>query len=358
MTPADLDALLREGRATGLFHHASLCVLSLDGRRLDAHATPPGPTPLVFDVASVTKVATAVLCHRLLAPDRKLPWIRSSPTVTELLAHASGLPAWRPLFAHVASSLRLSPAELVRRPDLHAPVRRRYRDLIATTDCTAPRPTYSDLGFLALGFELESATGLPLDRLLRDAFGAIPGLEGWGGSFSRAVSTGPGRPRPWVPAVEVDAVGAVSADVKAIDDGPDDDNAACAGGTTGHAGLRATAEGIATLGLFLLRDTQQSGEVVTQQSARALFTKVAGTRTAGLDTPSGDAPAIGTLLGRGPLGAAGHLGFTGCSLWMDRDTGLSIALLSDAVTCERPAARFKAFRPRVHDAVAHWAHVG
>ena len=188
--------------------------------------------------------------------------------------------------------------------------------------------------------------------MLRDDLGAFAGLEGWGGSFAACVPTGAGRPRAWVPDVERDVVARAGISSTSIDSGPDDDNAACASGVTGHAGLRATADGLASLGLALLSSTQQSNGIMPVERARAMFTKVAGTRTAGLDTPSGDTPAIGTILGKGPLGAAGHLGFTGCSLWMDRDAGVSIALLTDAVTCERPAVKFRAFRSRLHDAVA------
>jgi CubicO group peptidase (beta-lactamase class C family) len=92
--------------------------------------------------------------------------------------------------------------------------------------------------------------------------------------------------------------------------------------------------------------------LLPKDRAELLFRRTEGGRTYGLDTPSGETPSIGRRLGRGPKGAAGHLGFTGCSLWIDRDAELTIVLLSDAVSIERPNPRLRAFRPRVHDAIA------
>jgi CubicO group peptidase (beta-lactamase class C family) len=74
------------------------------------------------------------------------------------------------------------------------------------------------------------------------------------------------------------------------------------------------------------------------------------------DTPSlggSRTSSIGARLGRGPLGAFGHLGYTGCSLWIDRDSGLSCALLTNHVHPDgRRPAEILALRQAFHDAVA------
>ncbi len=63
--------------------------------------------------------------------------------------------------------------------------------------------------------------------------------------------------------------------------------------------------------------------------------------------------SIRSGLGRGPLGAIGHLGYTGCSLWIDRDLGLSCALLTNHVHPDgRRPAEILALRQSFHDAVA------
>jgi CubicO group peptidase (beta-lactamase class C family) len=59
------------------------------------------------------------------------------------------------------------------------------------------------------------------------------------------------------------------------------------------------------------------------------------------------------VLGRGPLGAIGHLGYTGCSLWIDRDRQLVCALLTNHVhPGGRRPAEILAVRRAFHDAVA------
>ena len=50
--------------------------------------------------------------------------------------------------------------------------------------------------------------------------------------------------------------------------------------------------------------------------------------------------------------AVGHLGFTGCSIWIDPARELTIVLLSNRVHPAVPGDdRFRRFRPALHDAV-------
>lgn len=340
----ELQRLLVQGRAEGVYTHASLCVVR--GGEVLAEADVPDAGH-VFDIASVTKVLTAIAVLQQLPVDRRVAWLDGAPTVGQLLSHSSGLPAWRPLFAHAAKRLDVPVGELVVRAGLQAQAQGIYREVIGATKADAARPTYSDLGFMALGFELG-------DRLERVLLGLLrPGIAGEPAGRGR-VATGRGRPRGGNP--DVDPVGGeVKVDPNATDAGPDDDNAACVGGCAGHAGLFATAAEVSRLGDRLRRDAQDgSGGLLPRDKAELMFTRVAGTRTCGLDTPSGDLPAIGSILGRGAKGAAGHLGFTGCSLWIDRDAKLSIAFLTNAVLLARPSPALKAFRPLVHDAVARF----
>ncbi len=333
---AEIDAKLENGCSAGLFTAVALSVWR-DGVPLLERGG-----DRTFDAASLTKVATAVATLQHLGPAHRLDWL-GGVTTAELLSHASGLPAWRPLFAHAARQLGATPARLAAQPSDEVP--RIYRELIATTPRESPRPTYSDLGFLALGLELESVTGRSLGELHREVIDAP--IDGRGHA-----PTGTLRPRPGNPDVERPLVEAFTQEPSG-DDAPDDDNAACAPLPSGHAGIFATAPTLARLGSRLLGDARDgAGGLLSKAAAQALFQRTAGTRTLGLDTPSGEQPAIGSVLGRGPLGAAGHLGFTGCSLWMDRDSGLSIALLTNAVLRARPAVALRAWRSELHDLVA------
>ncbi len=338
----DVARALSAGVTTGACRQASVVVIRDGAVLLEAHTT---ATPRRYDIASVTKAFTAAAVLARIAPDVRLSWLDGAPTIAQLLSHASGLPAWRPLFAHAARTVGTTPALLARDASTRGQVRAVYRTLIASTPADVVRPTYSDLGFLALGFALEEATGRSLADLVS--------IEGATPDPSDAVTTGRGRPRQGNPAVEAEVVAAAGHDDEAKDLCPDDDNAACAGGLCGHAGLFASAVQVARFGDRLRRDAEDgTGGLLSKDVARLMFTRVAGSRTLGLDTPSGHQSSLGTLLGRGPLGAAGHLGFTGCSLWVDRDARLSVALLSDAVAVARPNPQLKVWRSAVHDAVA------
>jgi CubicO group peptidase (beta-lactamase class C family) len=358
MSAADLHdkliRLLHEGVTEQVFTHASVAVVRSGELIAQAATHNVGD---VFDVASVTKVATAVLAlkhHSIddkvyLAADQKL-------SVGELLSHSTGLPAWRPFFAHASENLGRRLWEFIDNPTLQLWAQNITRLKIGTSGTKAAKPTYSDLNFLVLGFDLAAfdADGSLSSLATRELFDPL-GLTSmqWGGEKESAVPTGRGRPRAGNPPIEQAAVARMPSDPEAMDYAVDDDNSAVMGGQCGHAGLWSNAADLARLGDALRQCADGTSDMpLSQDKAQLLFQRVAGSRTYGLDTPSGDTPAIGSLLGHGPKGAAGHLGFTGCSLWIDRDAELSIAFLSNAVAVERPNPRIRMFRPRVHELIA------
>jgi CubicO group peptidase (beta-lactamase class C family) len=75
------------------------------------------------------------------------------------------------------------------------------------------------------------------------------------------------------------------------------------------------------------------------------------TRALGWDTPSAEGSSLGGRIGRG-WGAIGHLGFTGTSVWIDRNREVVVALLTNRVHPSADNQRIRAFRPSFHDAVA------
>jgi CubicO group peptidase (beta-lactamase class C family) len=403
----DLRALLSEGVRERVFERAAVAVCLSGELVLTVGTHNPND---VFDVASLTKVATAALSLRRLPLDAIYPWIPFRALIPDLLAHRSGLPAWRPFFDVTAALLRVRLTDLIARPELQAQARgivAGYLPLM-TID-RAPKPTYSDVNFLLLGFTLAGDAESSLATIAQTDLFKPLGLRSmqWGGENSSAVPTGRGRPRAGNPIIRLygdatrtagrrfpslsdetleqaiagirgplggtvdrndmirmlvaltriewgsDPIPPVGTDPRAVDNAVDDDNAASMGGLTGHAGLWSSAPDMARLGDALRRCAEGESDVpLPPEKARMLFERACESRTYGLDTPSGDEPAIGTILGRGPKGAAGHLGFTGCSLWIDRDAELSVAFLSNAVIIERPNNRIRAFRPRVHDLIA------
>lgn len=383
-----LEAGRREGLAPGLaaavrqggrLVHASACgdaQLEPERRPLEAGHH--------FDVASLTKVmATGTLAAAMVdrgeiaLDDRVARWLpgferagKGEVTLRQLLAHTSGLGAWRPFFAlaeadPVGRAAWLPVAE--RRPERTAEAVARARALLrravleeALEAPPGTRTVYSDPGFMALGWALEAAGGAPLDRLCQErvfaplalantffideAAEAGRGGEGLGGRDGRGFAATSRSPQRG----EV-SCGAV-----------DDENAWALGGVAGHAGLFSTARDAAALGQAWLDALAGREALVGRETARLFAEPVPpGGRGLAWDRPTPEVSALGSRLGRGRLGAIGHLGYTGCSLWLDLDAGLSCALLTNHV---HPGGadkeRLRLFRRRFHDAVAEALGIG
>jgi serine-type D-Ala-D-Ala carboxypeptidase len=317
---------------------------SLHGAIPDAEGRPrPLGAADRFDVASLTKVlctttlaAQAVAEGRLELDGPAARWLpgfeaagKGGVTVRHLLGHSSGLPAWRDWHRQGPSGVR---AALCAEP-LEVP--------------PGTRALYSDPGFVALGLVLEAALGAALPALFA---ARVAGPLGLGRT---------GFLEPTTPAV------ARSGFAPARLSGPrgrvvqgevDDDTAWALGGAAGHAGLFSTADEVAELGQAWLdalagRHTAVPGPAAADFARRDLTP--GSTRALGWDTRSAEGSTLGAFLGRGPRGALGHLGFTGCSIWLVPDEGLVAVLLTNHVHPggSRPAA-INGLRRAFHDAAA------
>jgi CubicO group peptidase (beta-lactamase class C family) len=134
-----------------------------------------------------------------------------------------------------------------------------------------------------------------------------------------------------------------------------DDNAWAMGGAAGHAGVFSTALEVAALGQAWLDALCGRDGIVAAAVAEEFGHRDATpgtTRALGWDTPSAEGSSLGTRLGRRAWGAIGHLGFTGTSLWIDRNREVVVALLTNRVHPTRENEKIREFRPRFHDVVA------
>jgi CubicO group peptidase (beta-lactamase class C family) len=293
----------------GPWASAAAAVETVGERRLWAT---PGST-LRHDLASLTKPFVATLALVLdregrlslglpvgeILGEATLPLARRS--LEDLLRHRAGLQPWAPL------------PRLGRTPETAC------RALAGGRFGGAAPGTYSDLGYILWGLAAERALGAPLaallDRLLLAPLGlagrvaASPGT-GWDAipilldnrrerELARALGIPLGHRPPPPPGV------------------PQDGNARWLGGLAGHAGLFGDVESLLVLG----REWLAPGRVLdAAQVARAL---------------SGRGPyALGWARRRvrGSAGPAlssssfGHTGFTGCSLWLDPERRLLLAV--------------------------------
>jgi CubicO group peptidase (beta-lactamase class C family) len=227
---------------------------------------------------------------------------------------------------------------------------------------------YSDLGFIVLGRLLEVAGGARLEELAQRLVLSPLGLRRTGYvdlaapdlaarlARERFVPTGATRPREPAPGQEGSF--AVRTQAAALDPGQvDDDNAYALGGIAGHAGVFSTAEDLGRLGQGILEELGGANRLGAG-SALEEFTRPSPAlsgppRALGFDLPAPAGSAAGVHFGKaGPRGAIGHLGFTGCSLWLDLDRRLSVALLTNRVLLGRKNVEgIQGLRPRLHDLV-------
>jgi CubicO group peptidase (beta-lactamase class C family) len=385
---AAVRAALEEGLRAGVAPALAATVLR-GGEEIHAsvHGTPaPGDRPLapgdLFDVASLTKVmATTALVAGLvdagtLALDApiapRLPGFeaggKGDVTLRHLLAHASGLPRWRPYFEAaaadpVAGAAFLPPAARPAGAAL-APALARGRALVrgavlaeGLEAAPGARAVYCDPGFLALGFLVEEVLGGRLAALAEERVFQPMGLvdtfflDGLAPAEAAARAGG----RAFVPTEPCEHRHEVNRGAV------NDDNAWAMGGAAGHAGVFSTAADVAAFGQAWLDALHGRRSPVPGAVAAAFARRDATpgtTRALGWDTPSAEGSSLGSRLGRAGRGAIGHLGFTGTSLWIDVENEVVAVLLTNRVHSGRENERIRALRPRFHDAVAEALGIG
>jgi CubicO group peptidase (beta-lactamase class C family) len=296
----------------------------------------------IFDVASLTKPLVSALFFVLaqegsVSPDGKvgevIPMKRpDAPSgdilFEQLLAHTSGLPAYKPFFSHLREHDRIVDAVM------SLPL-----DAAPGTQCV-----YSDPGFIMLGRAMELAGFKPLDRLLKSRIADplqmrdtcyLPLSVLSECETGRIVSTGYSRERGREKFGE-----------------PDDENAAAMGGVAGHAGVFSTTYDLFLFAREILRARRGEGRVLTRRSAVRMTTKVAMPpgcqRTPGWDTP--DPSGRSQAGSRFTEGSFGHLGYTGCSIWIDPAEEATVVLLTNRIIKGEQNDGLKILRPLIYDA--------
>jgi len=360
-----LDAGVDEGA-----YAAAVLLVGRDDEVLFERSAGYARASSLFDIASLTKPLTAALFLSLsqeghLSPDgiaaEVLPFTSPDPRIREirfahLLSHTSGLPAWLPLYEKVAAAETADGRPMPGTAEGHDRILSEVLSLPLSRDPGAGWE-YSDIGFMLVGRAIEIAGFHSLDRLLASKVIGPLGMRETRYLPLAAISeceTGRLIPTGWSEVRQREKVGEV-----------DDENAAAMGGVAGHAGLFSTAGDLFLFAREIVRARKGEGRVLTRPSAVGMTTRVARPsgcpRTLGFDTPTpshssptGDSPgnASHSQAGeRAPSDAVGHLGYTGCSLWIDPVRGISVILLTNRVVFGSGNRKLSALRPRIHDAV-------
>lgn len=307
----------------------------------------------LYDIASVTKIASTALAvmylidkHKL-DPDAKasryLPSLRHTDkkniTIRQLMLHESGLKAWIPFWKQTmvdglpSNSLYRSNVErgyttpVARDMYIKNDYRERiWKDIASSKLDSSGKLVYSDLGVLILQQVIERVSGKELRELVQDHFYKPMGL--WKLDYlpyeSHALQD--------IVPTELD-----TAFRKQLVHGyVHDPAAAMLGGVAGHAGLFSNARSLAVIMQMLLDSGVYAGHRYIRSETVQMFTSRSsaspGNRRGLLfDKPdvksvekSPAAPSASSL-------SFGHSGFTGTLCWADPANGLVFIFLSNRV---------------------------
>lgn len=291
----------------------------------------------IYDLASLTKVLAMTSAIMLLvergAIEIDLPLVDYLPeferesrpkravTIEHLLTHTSGLAATRELYRHYQG--REAIVEAVCREELlHVP---------------GERYLYSDLGCILLGEVIQRITSEDLAAFTaRTLFQPLGMTDTY---FNP-------------PAALLERIAPTEYDKQQLIRGVvHDENARAMGGIAGHAGLFSTIDDLAIFCTMLLQNGSYGTVSMFRPETVEMMCRLY------LTTPDG-ASALGWLLDApwfmGKLASRttiGHTGFTGTSLVIDRERGLSVILLTNRVCPTRHGPNINPYRRRLADAV-------
>lgn len=290
----------------------------------------------VFDVASVTKPLAAALAARLVAEGVAQPSQCIIPgdsvTLEQVLSHRAGFRSWLPLFERVERKMRGT-------PDAARQIIRWARSADRVGEA-GTRTEYSDLGFICLIPWLQETAGATLQVAIEER---VTGPAGMTSTRYRPPASLPPPQADRIPATErLDHRGGV------IQGLVHDDNAFCMGGISTHAGLFSTAPDLGRFAVSVLTCRQRDGWLPASMARWFTSPVCPGARTPGWDVRSPEGSSAGKSFG---INSFGHLGYTGCSVWVDPDLQLVAVLLTNRVHPSSENLLIRSFRPRFHDRV-------
>lgn len=356
-----LEAILQQAVAEGITPSA-VCQVAVDGARqpavvvgdavrfgpegteLPASQRTPASAGTLYDLASVTKVFTAVTALTLVdagmleldAPlGRWLPDFRTggkeSATLRQLMTHTAGLaPVWSGWRPPLESGLSFDRSALL-------------ADLIALPLAAPPGTVfeYSCVGFNTIVALAEAVTGRAWPELVTERVldKLPPGLT-FTPEFERCAAT------EYQPEFGRQMVrGTVH-----------DESAWALGGAGGNAGLFGMASAMLDFGEALraglpgILSAGTAAEMWRDQLPQTLGTRV-HSGSPGYGHGLGLRIGQQDWMGRAGTAARGHNGFTGTSFLVDKQSGITVVLLTNRVHPRRDRSDVQPLRGAIADAV-------
>ncbi len=331
------------GCVFGVLSGGSILLQGALGRFTYDESSPAVTPATIYDVASITKVvattAAAMLLHQRGLLDLEMPLGELLPgfvvgrepgtharhvRLHHLLAHSSGLPGYAELFRTHRTPIALL------RACLELPIE------------AAPgtRAEYSDPGFILLGKALEVLVHEPLTQwVYREVLGPL-------GMNASGFCPRPAQ-RPSIPPTEEDTWFRN----RVIQGEVQDENAFVLRGAAGHAGLFSNVPDLLRFADEILSSAAGVGSSLFAAATIERFSQrqppQGSSRTLGWDTPSENSSSGSRFSPR----SIGHLGYSGCSLWIDLDARIAVVLLTNRTWPDRQSQLIKTVRPAFHDAI-------
>ncbi len=298
----------------------------------------------VFDVASLTKVVATTAAAMLLWQsghlDLDTPVGELLPgfvvgrasgegarhvKLRHLLAHNSGLPGYVEFFRTATT-----PSALFR-ACLELPLEAE----------PGMRAEYSDPGFILLGKALEVLTREYLSSWVQREVFAPLGMAATG--FCPVPAA-----RAAIPPTEEDT----TLRHRRIQGEVQDEHAWLLKGAAGHAGLFSNVPDMLRFASAILVQRDGAGlfEEATVEQFATRQRPEGSSRALGWDTPSENSSSGRYFSSK----SIGHLGYSVCSLWIDREAGIAVMLLTNRTWPDRSVASrdlIREVRPAFHDAV-------
>jgi len=339
-----IDAHAFPGCAFGALRAGKVVLEDALGRFTYDECAPAVQPETVFDVASLTKVvattAAAMLLHQRGHLDLETPLGELLPgfvvgrepgerarfvTLRHLLAHSSGLPGYVEFYRTISTPSAL------------------YRALLELKLEAEPgtRTEYSDPGFLLLGKALEVLTGEYLASWTSREVFALLGMTAT--RFCPASSM-----RAAIPPTEEDT----TLRHRRIQGEVQDEHAWLLKGAGGHAGLFSNVPDLLRFADEILH-AGEPDRVFTRETVDLFVQRqvpAGSSRALGWDTPSENSSSGHHFSAR----SIGHLGYSGCSLWIDLDAETAVVLLTNRTWPDRSEASkqlIRQVRPAFHDSL-------
>ncbi len=293
----------------------------------------------IFDLASVSKVVATTSAAMILVDESKLdldekvitylPEFNNNGkdkiTIRNLLLHNAGLAPFKKYYDE------FSTAEEVINDIMNLPL----------NNPPGEKFVYSDLGMITLQKVIERISGNPMDVFLHEKL--FTPLE-----MNQTMYNPSNELRNNCVPTELDNFWRM----RLLQGEVHDERAYMLNGVAGHAGLFSTTEDLSNFVIMLLNNGRYKEKQIIDPIIIEDWTSKQSEqsdRGIGWDTKSIDGySSAGTMFSKNSFG---HTGYTGTSIWVDKESKLFVILLSNRVHPTRANKKISEFRPIIHDAI-------